>query len=424
MRRGTLCTLPVAWLLFVSLAAPAAEPANSSPDIKPLLEKAEAVREWHRHNPGAGPNHRADSDQNDAPKLSDEELKRLTEYYRGEFPFRSLRDRLAYEKSLPPNRAEPKLNTAAKTWLKDEDEPNNGLNYKDSLRSYALEELHSDQVRRFITQEGFGLARFEPPSPQMLALPEVKPVRSSNAIAISSEHLESPRIDLPKDEPTTLDLIKPDLEKNLPEEKLEGILHDRYSAWAAQRNPLHLPTIPRLLTMNEDSYNSFASRSRIGYAKDIDHVAGFSGHAMSASPQIDLREPLGGEGLPKGDGQPKGDLTHLWRIRRMNLVSLLKFPQPAVYESENVPAMQELVKAKTRPLDKFEADALQKLRDGEQIVVASQTNRILMLGSLRATKRCLDCHSVQSGELLGAFSYELIRVKPISIARSEKASGG
>ena len=121
---------------------PPAEPANSSPDIKPLLEKAETVREWHRHNPGVGPNHRADSDQIDAPKFSDEELKRLTEYYRGEFPFRSLRDRLAYEKSLPPNRAEPKLNTAAKTWLKDEDEPNNDeidmrqyLNYKDSLRS-------------------------------------------------------------------------------------------------------------------------------------------------------------------------------------------------------------------------------------------------------------------------------------------------
>ena len=96
----------------------------------------------------------------------------------------------------------------------------------------------------------------------MLALPEVKPVRSSNAIAISAEHLESPKIDLPKEEPTALDLIKPDLEKNFPEEKLEGILHDRYSAWAAQRNPLHLPTMPRLLTMNADSYNSFAQAVR------------------------------------------------------------------------------------------------------------------------------------------------------------------
>ena len=30
-----------------------------------------------------------------------------------------------------------------------------------------------------------------------------------------------------------------------------------------------------------------------------------------------------------------------------------------------------------------------------------------MLGSLRAAKPCLDCHNVQRGELLGAFSYRL-----------------
>ncbi len=111
--------------------------------------------------------------------------------------------------------------------------------------------------------------------------------------------------------------------------------------------------------------------------------------------------------------------TQFWQTRRMNLVSLLKSPQPAVYESENVPAMQELVNAKTRPLDKFEAGALKRLRDGEELVTASQTNRILMLGSVRATKRCLECHSVQRGELLGAFSYELIRVKPINTSRAQ-----
>ena len=32
-----------------------------------------------------------------------------------------------------------------------------------------------------------------------------------------------------------------------------------------------------------------------------------------------------------------------------------------------------------------------------------------MLGSLRATKECLQCHRVEHGALLGAFSYELLR---------------
>ena len=43
------------------------------------------------------------------------------------------------------------------------------------------------------------------------------------------------------------------------------------------------------------------------------------------------------------------------------------------------------------------------------VVVEATTNRIRMLGSLRASKQCLECHRGHYGALLGAFSYELLR---------------
>ena len=56
-----------------------------------------------------------------------------------------------------------------------------------------------------------------------------------------------------------------------------------------------------------------------------------------------------------------------------------------------------------------EARALQSLREGEDLVAEATTHRIEMMGSLRATKQCLDCHHAHRGDLLGAFSYELQR---------------
>ena len=38
---------------------------------------------------------------------------------------------------------------------------------------------------------------------------------------------------------------------------------------------------------------------------------------------------------------------------------------------------------------------------------------ILMMGALRASKQCLQCHDVQRGELLGTFSYEMLRDPPL-----------
>jgi hypothetical protein len=87
----------------------------------------------------------------------------------------------------------------------------------------------------------------------------------------------------------------------------------------------------------------------------------------------------------------------------------IPFAEAPVYVSKHLPQMNELRDAPTRPLVEFEATALTQLQAGEDLVTRATPNRIEMLGSLRAMQQCLDCHQVQRGELLGAFSYELIR---------------
>ncbi len=81
----------------------------------------------------------------------------------------------------------------------------------------------------------------------------------------------------------------------------------------------------------------------------------------------------------------------------------MKFKKPAVYVSANLPKMEELADTETRPLDLFESDALSQLQKGEDLVPHATTNRIRMLGSLRADKQCLECHDVKRGHRLMHF---------------------
>ena len=51
----------------------------------------------------------------------------------------------------------------------------------------------------------------------------------------------------------------------------------------------------------------------------------------------------------------------------------------------------------------LEADGLDALRKGDELFVRDHR----MLGAVRATKQCLECHGGNRGDLLGAFSYTL-----------------
>jgi hypothetical protein len=98
-----------------------------------------------------------------------------------------------------------------------------------------------------------------------------------------------------------------------------------------------------------------------------------------------------------------------WEVARLDLVSLFKHAEPVAYVSEELPRMDQLRKAPTRPLDELEKTMLVELQQGEDLQVLLAGDRIRMMGSIRAAKQCRDCHEVQRGELLGAFSYKLRR---------------
>jgi hypothetical protein len=145
--------------------------------------------------------------------------------------------------------------------------------------------------------------------------------------------------------------------------------------------------------MHEVGLLDFLNPQGFGYVKDRDHVAGYQEHQFRNMPELD----------------PEAPQTQRWRIIKLELVSLLKYPRPLVYLSQHLPRMQELRQAKTRPLNGFEKAALRALREGEDLKVRSTPDCIRFLGSIRAGRQCLDCHQVERGDLLGAFSYQLRR---------------
>jgi hypothetical protein len=112
---------------------------------------------------------------------------------------------------------------------------------------------------------------------------------------------------------------------------------------------------------------------------------------------------------PRTKRTPEVWETGRWALRRLELVSLLKQSQPGVYVSAHLPRMDELMTVQVRSLSDFEGRALSALRAGEDLVSEATTNRIHLMGSLRATRQCLSCHEAHRGDLLGAFSYELQR---------------
>ena len=153
------------------------------------------------------------------------------------------------------------------------------------------------------------------------------------------------------------------------------------------------PDARALKKLLNSSILDFSNPEGFGYVRDRDHVAGFQEHRFRTRPEA-VRSRGGAGG---------------WEITRLELVSLLKHEEPGVYLSEHLPRMDELRDAPVRPLNAFERIALKDLESGKDLKAQSGGDIILMLGSIRAIKHCLDCHDAQRGDLLGAFSYRLRR---------------
>jgi hypothetical protein len=154
------------------------------------------------------------------------------------------------------------------------------------------------------------------------------------------------------------------------------------------------PSWSALGQLHANSFIDFVNAKGFGYVKDRQQVAGFQSHHFRRLPEVEST-----------------DRTR-WRIQHLELVSLLKFSEPAVYVSDQLPRMDQLQDAPTRPLDAFEQSRLPVLRHGEDLTVDATPDRVRMLGAIRAVKQCLACHTAKRGDLLGAFSYQLVSEEP------------
>jgi hypothetical protein len=141
---------------------------------------------------------------------------------------------------------------------------------------------------------------------------------------------------------------------------------------------------------HQDGMLNFLYPRGFGYVKDRAHVAGFKPHGFRA-PGLTVHE------------------SWRWRVQHVQLVGILSNEKPVVYRTDKLPSMEQIRQGKTRTLDGFEEAALPTLREGEDLFIASKGETVRMLGALRATKTCQQCHDAEVGDLLGAFSYTLRR---------------
>jgi len=286
-----------------------------------------------------------------------------------QFPFESMSLRLAYEnKSKPADyTSAPGLNVPKASSPATENDKSNRLDhlklmedridsdYKVSYRAAYLKDLHAGFVTQFVNAPGFGVGRRIRPSDRAIQIENPKPIPVSDY-----DYSDKPVADSRT-------------ESSGPQEK--GVA-----------GPLDVDEA-KLGDLHANGLFDFINPRGFGYIQSRDLVAGFQTHRFSTMPKLEA--PL------------------RWIIQDLELVSLLKHDEPVAYVSKHLPRMDELREAKTRPLDAFERDALEVLRRGEDLKVQNAPRDIRMLGSIRAVKQCLQCHEVERGDLLGAFSYRL-----------------
>jgi hypothetical protein len=286
------------------------------------------------------------------------------------YPLESVADRLSYEpaalKALKAKAPAAPLSKAASARLASLE-----ATFSSKMpveRTKRLMRLHAEGVQQFVSAPGFGLGRMD-------GMPPLQRIATPPPTALKPEDVELPG------GPSI-----PFASVRAPDDNEDG-----KPAAKAPRPPKR----NRLLALHTNGFFDFFDPAGFGYIKDRDHVAGFEPHQFRHMPE-----------MPPDDNSAR---MEKWAVVRLELVSLLKHDAPAVYVSDVLPNMSDAYRPDTRELTAFEEKSLKTLREGDDLATESSGDRIRMLGSLRATKQCVDCHQVDRGYLLGAFSWELQR---------------
>lgn len=323
----------------------------------------------------------ADETEEDRAKHSqtDEARAKLGEKLRKEYPYVSLQPRLTKLKRPTVPRDSPEIDLTAYVEERPAERTGRGRRLPPyamqfalgSIRSRSLELLHAERVEDFVEAQGFGISR----SPDLSFAPEYYIVLREETSFFAEDMPAAPQTSKSR----TPRLI------STPSEK----------------------TLTNVLAYHQDR---FADVRSFGHVAKLDRVAGFRPHSFLVRPQLAFDDP------------PEAKESS-WKVTRLQLVSLLMHDEPAVYVSKSLPRMSELVERPvTRELDDFETSALAELEAGENVVHRATVNRIEMVGAIRAVKHCPQCHEVERGALLGAFSYSLFRDPPVDAPSEEELS--
>src|SRR5262249_34482271 len=231
-----------------------------------------------------------------------------------------------------------------------------GSRWRPEHRQRALRAIHDAKVDEFVNSPGFGVTRgyrsemFVQP-PQEFVVPLEPPDPATVEVSAAGTRTLSEALRAEAKDP--LDRL------------LEG-------GWGLHRKAIV----------------DFSNPVGFGYVKNRRHVAGFQAHQFSS--------------LPAG---VDGEQGRRWKLRRVELVSLLTHDEPVVYVTDQLPRMDLLRDVPVRSLDDFEALNLPRLGRGEDVIALQTESRLRMLGAVRAGKQCLSCHDAQRGDWLGAVSY-------------------
>ena len=177
------------------------------------------------------------------------------------------------------------------------------------------------------------------------------------------------------------------------------------------------PTLPSLFALggfHTSTTHAFIRPDSWGLVKDKKHVAGFLPHSLESIPDEHFRRRLDQQNPIKDKAGRITDypLIERWAVRKVELIGLLMHESPVAYlnPDNKLPTMADVKDAKTRPLTDFESGGLKDLAAGKDVVViAATTNQIRMVGAIRMAEACLKCHDGNRGDLLGGFSYDLVR---------------
>lgn len=103
-----------------------------------------------------------------------------------------------------------------------------------------------------------------------------------------------------------------------------------------------------------------------------------------------------------------------YRLARNELIGIAMHSKPVAYRAASEHQGDQKNKilssatAPTRMPDEFEAEALKKLSDGQDLASLENPGELRIVGAIRATQDCLACHECKVHDLLGAFTFRLL----------------